>query len=366
MGQERKKQEEESKEETAKREAEEAARAAEEEAARKAAAEATLPDEERSVLQRQRDAEAKKLEGNAAYKAKDFPEAIRLYSEAIEMDPREFTYYTNLAAVHFEKKEYDTVIELCDKVITMAKEGGYDFAKLGKAMARKANALFQKGLHDESIAQYREALLEFNDYNIKEAMKRVQKEKQKADALAYINPEIAEQHKEKGNEFFKAGNFPDALKEFDEGIKRDPTNKFLFSNRAFAYIKLMEPVQGLRDAEKAIEMDSQFVKAWARKGTCHQLQKEYHKAMEAFEKGLAIDPDSKECKDGNARTMMLIQTQSRASAGNDDERMAHAMADPDIQNIMRDPSVMQVLRDMQENPASGQAAMSDPVINAKI
>lgn len=46
--------------------------------------------------------------------------------------------------------------------------------------------------------------------------------------------------------------------------------------------------------------------------------------------------------------------------------MAHAMADPEIQNIMRDPSVMQVLRDMQENPASGQAAMKDPVINAKI
>ena len=46
--------------------------------------------------------------------------------------------------------------------------------------------------------------------------------------------------------------------------------------------------------------------------------------------------------------------------------MAHAMADPEIQNIMRDPSVMQVLRDMQENPAAGQAAMRDPVIQAKI
>ena len=233
------------------------------------------------------------------------------------MDPKEFTFYTNLAAVHFEKKEFDTVIELCDKVIEMAKEGGYDYVKLGKAMARKANALFMKGLFEESIAQYKTALLEHNDYNIKEAMKRVQKEKQKKDALDYINPEIAEQHKTKGNEFFKAGNFPDALKEFDEGIKRDPNNKFLYSNRAFAYIKLMEPVQGLRDAEKALEIDPEFVKAWARKATCHQLQKEYHKAMEAFEKGLALEPNSAECKAGHAKTMMLIQTQSGASSGND-------------------------------------------------
>ena len=50
------------------------------------------------------------------------------------------------------------------------------------------------------------------------------------------------------------------------------------------------------------------MKGWARKGTCHQLQKEYHKAMEAFEKGLSIDPNNKECKDGVQKTMMLIQT----------------------------------------------------------
>jgi len=40
-------------------------------------------------------------------------------------------------------------------------------------MARKANALFKQDKCDESIATYREALLEYNDYNIKEAMKNV-------------------------------------------------------------------------------------------------------------------------------------------------------------------------------------------------
>ena len=137
-------------------------------------------------------------------------------------------------------------------------------------------------------------------------MKRVQKEKDIRDAQAYINPELAEQHKNKGNDLFKAGDFPGAIKEFDEGVKRDPNNKFIYSNRSFAYIKLMEPVRALKDAEKAIEIDPEFVKAWARKGTCHTLQKEYHKAMEAFEKGLSIDADNKECKDGQAKTIALI------------------------------------------------------------
>ena len=59
-------------------------------------------------------------------------------------------------------------------------------------MARKANALFKLDRLEESIATYREALLEFNDFNIKEAMKKVQREKEKRDALAYINPELAD------------------------------------------------------------------------------------------------------------------------------------------------------------------------------
>ena len=141
------------------------------------------------------------------------------------------------------------MIEECDKVIEMAKVGSYDFQKLGKAMARKANALAKKGLLSESIAQYRVALLEFNDYSIKEGMKKVIKQKEEQDKLDYINPEIAEQHKERGNELFKNGDFPGAIKEFDEGLKRDPQNKFILSNRSFAYIKLMEPVRGMQDAD---------------------------------------------------------------------------------------------------------------------
>ena len=89
--------------------------------------------------------------------------------------------------------------------------------------------------------------------------------------------------------------------------------------------------------------------------------KEYHKALETYEKGMKLDAENKELRDGYAETMRLIQT-----SGDDQERQAHAMADPEIQAIMKDPSVMQVLRDMQENPASAQGALKDPAIAAKI
>lgn len=257
-------------------------REAEEEARKKAEEEAALPSEAKAELQKKKDAEAKKLEGNTFYKQRNFEKAIELYSAAIELNPAEMTYYSNLAAVFMEQKEYDKAIAEVEKAIKLAENGPYDYVKMGKSMARKANCLFLKGEFDEAIEVYQNALLEHNDYNIKEGLKKVQKAKAESAAKAYINPEIAETHKAKGNDLFKAGDFPGAIKEFDEAIKRDPSNKAYYSNRSFAYIKLMEPTYALKDAEKAIELDPTFVKAWVRKATCHSLHKEYHKAMEAF------------------------------------------------------------------------------------
>jgi stress-induced-phosphoprotein 1 len=45
-----------------------------------------------------------KAHGNDAYKKKDFASAVNNFKAAIELDPTEITYYTNLAAVHFETK----------------------------------------------------------------------------------------------------------------------------------------------------------------------------------------------------------------------------------------------------------------------
>ena len=48
-----------------------------------------------------------KQEGNDAYKKKDFAKAIELYKAAIELNPKEIMYYSNLAAVYIEQKNYD-------------------------------------------------------------------------------------------------------------------------------------------------------------------------------------------------------------------------------------------------------------------
>jgi len=54
----------------------------------------------------------------------------------------------------------------------------------------------------------------------------------------------------------------------------------------------MELAYALKDAEKCLQLDPNFIKGYLRKGNCHHLMKEYHKALDAYEKGLKLDPSN--------------------------------------------------------------------------
>ena len=56
--------------------------------------------------------------------------------------------------MYFEMKDYEKCIQLCDDGIETTKGQSYDFVKLSKAIARKANALLQLKRFDESIQMY--------------------------------------------------------------------------------------------------------------------------------------------------------------------------------------------------------------------
>ena len=315
-------------------------------------------------------ADEEKNKGNEEYKKKNFDQAIVHYEKAIELDPNEPIYYNNLAAVYVEKKQYDKAIEACDKAEEVCKTAGqYDYVKLAKILARKAAAYSHKGDYQTSLEYYQRSLLENNDYKVKEEMKKIEKTKKEAEIKAYINPEIAEQHRLKGNELYGEGKFPDAIKEYDEAIKRNPTEAKLYANRGTALMKLMEYPTALRDIDKCLELDPNYVKAYAKKGVIHHFLKEFHKALEAYEKGLKIEPGNEECKSGLEKTRFAIMGGHQGESKEEqDSRLRRAMEDPEVRAIMQDPQIMQLLRDLQERPSdpNNVAALRDPEVAKKI
>jgi len=68
----------------------------------------------------------------------------------------------------------------------------------------------------------------------------------------------------------------------------------LYSNRAAAYIKVIDLTNALKDTEKGLELDPNFAKLYLRQGNVYNLMKKYHRALESFDKGLKIDPNNAE------------------------------------------------------------------------
>lgn len=103
--------------------------------------------------------------------------------------------------------------------------------------------------------------------------------------------------------------------------------------------------------------------------------KEYHKALEVYDQGLAIEPDNQELKDNiqkvcspfffyfmrdsrtvslTTRWQTLFKVQEGQGKGGDPEQLKRAMADPEIQAILQDPVMQMVLKALSENPAASQ------------
>ncbi len=159
--------------------------------------------------------------------------------------------------------------------------------------------------------------------------------------------------------------FIEAIPEYTEAIKRDPTNAALYSNRAGCYTKMMDWARALEDCEKALSLDPKFVKVYIRKAKIQHLLKQYNKALTTYDAGLKLDPNASELHEGRAQTIMAIR-KSSASGQADPERLKEAMRDPEIRGILNDMTMQKVLKDLQENPAAAQAAMADKDIRKNI
>jgi stress-induced-phosphoprotein 1 len=334
---ERRKREEKQREESKRR------REEEDEKKKREEKESVMTDEEKEELERKKQAESEKQKGNEFYKKKEFEQALQHYNKALELDPNNVTVYNNIAAVLYEQGQYDKVIETLNKAIDISRDHAVDFKAKARAYERLGNAYVKLNDYDKAIEAYERSLLEENNDKVRTTLKRIQEAKTKRETEQYINPDLSEKHKEKGNEYYKEQKWNEAIQEYTEALKRNPENIKALSNRANAYAKLMDFGRALEDAEKAIKIDPKFVKPYIRKGLVQHFLKQYHKALQTWEQAAELDPNNPEILEGRRKTFMAIN-----SGESDPEAAARAMQDPEIQRIMRDPTMNKVLMELQQ------------------
>ncbi|XP_056000993.1 RNA polymerase II-associated protein 3-like isoform X2 [Ostrea edulis] len=106
----------------------------------------------------------------------------------------------------------------------------------------------------------------------------------------------AAMEKDSGNEYFKRGDYTNAIESYTKGMGLDPTNPILPANRAMALLKEQKYAAAEMDCMTALTLDPLYVKAYLRLGSAQYFMKKFHKAKETFEKVLQLEAQNKQAK----------------------------------------------------------------------
>ncbi|KAJ2956622.1 hypothetical protein NQ176_g11307 [Zarea fungicola] len=314
-------------------------------------------------------ADKEKALGTENYKKRNFDEAIKHYTQAWETF-KDITYLNNLGAAHFEKGDYDACIETCKKAVEEGREIYADFKIIAKSYGRIGSAYERKGDLTLAIENYSKSLTEHRTPDVLNKLRTAEKTKLEAARTAYHDPVKADEAREAGNRKFKEADFPGAIAEYSEMIKRAPEDARGYSNRAAAYIKMFEYPSALDDCDRAIKKDPTFIRAYIRKAQTYFGMNRFSECVDACTEALGVDAEHH--KGANAREIDQQQQKAFSSmyAARDNETEEQTRTrlqnDPEIMGLMQDPVMQTILQQAQSDPQALQEHMKNPVVRTKV
>lgn len=236
---------------------------------------------------------AEKELGNQAYKKKQFEEALSHYEKAWSLDDTNISILTNKAAVLFEQEKYEDCIKTCEEAIEVGRSVHADYKLIARALQRIGNAYVKLEQLDKAIHSYEKSLTEHRTPDTLQKLRDTQKLQKEREKAAYYNPELADKAREEGNALFKQQNWPGAIEQYTEAIKRNDKDVRPYSNRAACYLKLMAVYEAEKDANRCIELDPTFVRGYIRKAAVEFAKKEYQKSIDVLKEAQEHDKDGK-------------------------------------------------------------------------
>lgn len=123
----------------------------------------------------------------------------------------------------------------------------------------------------------------------------------------------AEAKKAKGNEYFKAKDYPNAIKWYSEAIEIDPANEAYYSNRSASYAALSDWEHAAADGQSCIITNKAFIKGYFRAATALENLGNYKKAVETLVMGLAVEPRNKDLLTMKSKLDELLRGQKSSA-----------------------------------------------------
>lgn len=271
---------------------------------------APVEEEDEEKIQERKNKEAAEKEkalGTENYKKRNFDEAIKHYTAAWDLH-KDITYLNNLGAAHFEKGDFQECINVCTKAVEEGRERYADFKIIAKSYARIGSAYEKLGDLANAIDFYNKSLREHRTPEVVSKVRAAEKRKIEEARKAYIDPAKAEEAREEGNKKFKESDWPGAVAAYTEMIKRAPDDPRGYSNRAAAFIKLLEFPSAVDDCNTAIKKDPKFIRGYIRKAQAYYGMREYSKSLDVLTEAQTVDAEHH----GGANAREIEQQQQKA------------------------------------------------------
>ncbi|XP_037954043.1 RNA polymerase II-associated protein 3-like [Teleopsis dalmanni] len=130
-------------------------------------------------------------------------------------------------------------------------------------------------------------------------IKSVKRSTEKAENPLHKNEEKrlhANEIKERGNTFVKAGKYDEAIEAYTQAIEIYPEDATFYSNRALCYLKLESYEHTIDDCNSAIKIDKNCLKAYYRRMQAHESLGNNIDALKDCTTILSVDPKNSETK----------------------------------------------------------------------
>ncbi|CAL5051224.1 unnamed protein product [Urochloa decumbens] len=251
------------------------------------------------------------LETLPAYCKSLLETAVEHYTRGALLDPSDISFLTNRAAAYLKLCKYEECVRDCDDAAKRGREVGANNKLIAKALSRKASALLEladcAGDYAPAIRALEQSLAEHYCEETLDKLGEAERERKELEEQDRLDQEAADHDREKGNEFFKQKKYHEAAMHYTRAIKMSPNDPRAFSNRAQCHIYLGDFPQGLKDAEKCVELDPTFIKGYVRKAKVQLLMESYENALATYLEGLKCDPNNMEVLDGLRRCAACIK-----------------------------------------------------------
>lgn len=283
-----------------------------------------------------------KAEGNKCFQAKNYDDAIKHYTDAIEADGSDVTYFSNRSACFAALEKWEEAADDGRQCIMVDKsfikgyfrqatglknmgnvEAAIDVCKRGlgvdstnadlKRMSKELEEVMRMNRVKAAIVSAQEALesgdfrkahglvdsamrLDPTNDQLKSLMGTIQPKVDRAekDRLKTLNP--SEKLKEQGDTFFKAANFEGAIKSYTQciaGITDTSSDLALkcYGNRAACFKQLSNFDNTIADCTAVLEHRPADVKALVRRAQAFEACERYKSAMQDVKSVISLGLD---------------------------------------------------------------------------